>query len=512
MKRLALLLLLAILSVAALQAQARGFRSIQPIARPGPVPAGATPVTAVQPIDRALVERAVHDVASAWNSGELSGLLADDFASRSRLLDTVAEVVPHDATLTILGIQAVSTLEQYRQADGRRISTVSAVVRSQIEYNDPVAGFQRREGTGTWFFRVEDTPTPDITPGMSTPPLTAETGGGSDRPHITDVLPPSPSWDSMLTISGGNFGESGSAGIFLPGSSMGIPLRVETWSENALTGRYDVEALPDHMDIFSASFVGTGIASRDEPSSAVLWVCPGLDIFPYGDSGRLTENCAGKEITMQPLAEAITPEITGLFLPGLDEPATVYPGHTVQVVGRHFRSSPGSAMFEIDAREIPAEVSRWTDTVLDLALPHSVEGLLQQEGILRITNERGHSAETTISFVPRLEDRRLNFELSADCPTRPITRVVFNRGSPLTNGWTVVEDASQAYSFTPPVGEESDPLGLGVGCGFLTASDQPKAGNTSTGFRITCGCPALADRVHVSVSLRIRGPAGTPHH
>jgi hypothetical protein len=147
--------LLVVLCSVASGVAAREFRAIEPIATPTALPADAIPLSTPRPIPRAEVERAVYAVADAWNSGALDPLLGDDFASKSRLLDTIADVVPRDANLKVLAVRAVSVLRQYRQAD-RIVSTVSAVVHSEITFNDPVSGYRRLEGSGEWYFRVEE--------------------------------------------------------------------------------------------------------------------------------------------------------------------------------------------------------------------------------------------------------------------------------------------------------------------------------------------------------------------
>ena len=357
MKKLVLLMLLVILAGITLQAQARSFRSIQPIAQPGPVPAGATPITAVQPIDRALVEQAVNDVARAWNSGELSGLLADDFASRSRLLDTIAEVVPRDATLTILGIQAVSTLEQYRDAEGTLVSTVSAVVRSQIEYNDPVSGYRRLEGIGEWLFRVTQTelrpsePSLPATAGPSGPVMGQTSATDGTRMFIADVNPPSPRWDQTLTISGGNFGDGeGTAWVRLRDSGQLLLFRVLSWSDDRITAVIDESAF--------GLLPGAGLGA--EPLTGVLWL---EDV-----GGR---NRAGKELAFHaPMSsdlpagasagDADNPHIEGVF-----PPAPRWDG-SVTIRGDNFGRSPGlPILFHPDgSRQILLEVDSWSDTAI----------------------------------------------------------------------------------------------------------------------------------------------------
>lgn len=142
-------------------AVARTFRDINPIARPGALPEGAQRVVALKPVDRQLVVKALHSIARAWNTGALGPLLADDFTNGSRLLDTLAEVVPRDARLRILSVRSVSTLDQYRQLERdsgkmRQVSTVSAIVDTQIEFNDPDQGFQRLDGTSEYVLRITE--------------------------------------------------------------------------------------------------------------------------------------------------------------------------------------------------------------------------------------------------------------------------------------------------------------------------------------------------------------------
>lgn len=147
------LLFLALL--AALPADAREARRITAIARPGALPANAQRPAMMLPVARDAVEQAVHAVAEAWNTGRLSDLLASDMEGGSRLQDTLAEVVPRDARLTVLAVQGASTVDQYLQ-DGKRFSTVLAVVRTQVEFNDPRVGYKRLEGLNEWYFRVEE--------------------------------------------------------------------------------------------------------------------------------------------------------------------------------------------------------------------------------------------------------------------------------------------------------------------------------------------------------------------
>lgn len=147
--------LLFLACLAAQPADAREARRITTIARPGTLPSGAVRPTTIRPLSRDVVEQAVRDVATAWNTGQLSQYLSSDMNGGASLQDSLASVVPRDARLTVLAVQNVATLDQYEQA-GRRISTVLAVVRTQIEFNDPRVGFRRLEGLNEWYFRVEE--------------------------------------------------------------------------------------------------------------------------------------------------------------------------------------------------------------------------------------------------------------------------------------------------------------------------------------------------------------------
>ena len=147
------LLFLACLAVP--PADAREARRMTTIARPGALPADAQRPARFQPIAREAVEQAVRAVAEAWNTGRLSDLLAADLQGGSQLQDTLAAVLPRDARLTVLSVQGVSTVDQYLQG-GKRLSTMLAVVRTQVEFNDPRVGYRRLEGLNEWYFRVEE--------------------------------------------------------------------------------------------------------------------------------------------------------------------------------------------------------------------------------------------------------------------------------------------------------------------------------------------------------------------
>jgi hypothetical protein len=137
-------------ALAATVADVAQFRGSNRIQRPGaaPVaPAGATPVEKPEPVPKKLIEDAVRELMGAWNTENLE-----------RLLDTIVKDATRDATIRILSIQNIQTLNQFTRRESEDstlvISTVSAVARTQVELNDPSRGFQRLEGTGEYLFEI----------------------------------------------------------------------------------------------------------------------------------------------------------------------------------------------------------------------------------------------------------------------------------------------------------------------------------------------------------------------
>lgn len=140
------------------------FRGRRSIPTPKADPIGAIPVETIRPVDPAAVERGVRRLFDAYrpNTGELEKMLGEELVDRSRLLGTLSERLPRDAKLKLLSLQSVQTLNQYIEPDptgggNLLVSTVAATVRSELEFNDPVAGFQRLEGTTELLLRIKRT-------------------------------------------------------------------------------------------------------------------------------------------------------------------------------------------------------------------------------------------------------------------------------------------------------------------------------------------------------------------
>jgi len=138
------------------------FRSFRPILTPASVPkAGALAATlrpGIKPVSRKLAEKAVGKIIAAWNGNHIGSVLGDEFFDKSRLSDAMNSKVPRDAQLEILAIQDVQTLQQ-KIADSPSgkllVSRVSVTVRTQLTFNDPRNGYQRREGVNEYIMRIK---------------------------------------------------------------------------------------------------------------------------------------------------------------------------------------------------------------------------------------------------------------------------------------------------------------------------------------------------------------------
>ncbi len=152
------LMVVALMSLMTATVDAREFRRTAPIITPTSAPPGLNPVDKIQPVDRRVIEDAIQKLMDAWNTGGLENLLSDNFFDKARLLDAIAEDVPRDARIRILAVEGVQTLQQFvgpEDGDGfLLISVVTAIVRTQVEFDDPVLGFRRLEGRGEYVFEI----------------------------------------------------------------------------------------------------------------------------------------------------------------------------------------------------------------------------------------------------------------------------------------------------------------------------------------------------------------------
>lgn len=149
-------------------AQARQFRSVQPIATPAATAMTAAPAAVAapqsepqtEPQSREQLEPLVRKALESWNTPEFARQLSPTFYDRERLADSMGTVVPRDAVLRVQSIQGVQTLQQSTEPDPdfpgrtRLVTLVSVTARTQIEYHDPAAGFVKLPGVNEYILRV----------------------------------------------------------------------------------------------------------------------------------------------------------------------------------------------------------------------------------------------------------------------------------------------------------------------------------------------------------------------
>ena len=117
----------------------------------------------IKPLEKSVVEAAVGEVFSKYNTPDFGSLLADSFYNKNLLTNAVDSKVPRDATIRVLGMQGMETMGQTIQSRAgsnsqKLVSIVSVTVKAQMEFNNS-SGFQRREGTNELLLKItQDAP------------------------------------------------------------------------------------------------------------------------------------------------------------------------------------------------------------------------------------------------------------------------------------------------------------------------------------------------------------------
>jgi hypothetical protein len=162
-KRLLVLIFLVLLILVSMfmQTYAQECRRIQPIKSPAvvetPLAEGVRPVKEQVPVDRQTVEKTMQKIAESWNTPEMSKKLADSFYEKDRLMDSINGNVPVDAQLRLLSVGSYRIMNQGIKQDpggDLLISRVSVIAKTQIEYNNPTNGFQRRQGEQEYIIKI----------------------------------------------------------------------------------------------------------------------------------------------------------------------------------------------------------------------------------------------------------------------------------------------------------------------------------------------------------------------
>jgi len=144
-----------------MQAHAQEVRRIQPIKSPAsidePLAEGIKPVKEPIPIDRQTVEKTMQAIADSWNSPDMVKTLGKNFYEKDRLMDSMNGKAPVDARLRIMSVGSYRIINQGIKLDpggDLLISRLSVIAKTQVEYNDPQNGFQRRQGEQEYIIKI----------------------------------------------------------------------------------------------------------------------------------------------------------------------------------------------------------------------------------------------------------------------------------------------------------------------------------------------------------------------
>ncbi|MFB6345136.1 MAG: hypothetical protein ABEK50_05095 [bacterium] len=147
----------------------RGFRRMDRIPtsdRKQAVQQGDTGSISV-PVPRSVVHQAVQQLVQAWNNGNISQRLSDKFYDAHRLRQAMQRDVPRDARLRLMSIRNVMVNDQSvtKEEDGSfKVSNrVTVDAHTQLVFNDPEKGYQRRDGVNELLLKVDFNvrPTPE---------------------------------------------------------------------------------------------------------------------------------------------------------------------------------------------------------------------------------------------------------------------------------------------------------------------------------------------------------------
>lgn len=148
------------LALCCVGATAQQMRKLEPIPTPEISPSGSTPAEIISPVSARSAEKAAMAIVEAWNDRELGGVLSDDFNDRQRLLDSMDEDVPLDASVRVLSFRSPQTLQQFmgKTDDGapQITSIVSVTAQTQIEFNDPERGRRHLRGNNNLILKVTE--------------------------------------------------------------------------------------------------------------------------------------------------------------------------------------------------------------------------------------------------------------------------------------------------------------------------------------------------------------------
>lgn len=173
--RLALVTCMILAAILAVPAARGEFRSLQPVATPRQTWSHAD-IAVKETLPSAEVEKLANDARArapqlareaiqrliqSWNQGDAARHLASGFVDRERFITSWDGQVPRDASVRLLAVEGVQPLDQDNRLEGTpptrlHVQTrVSVRATTQVEFNDPKMGFQRREGRNEYIFLIK---------------------------------------------------------------------------------------------------------------------------------------------------------------------------------------------------------------------------------------------------------------------------------------------------------------------------------------------------------------------
>lgn len=141
---------------------AKEFRAIKPINAASKLPEGTQPPEEIKPVANELVDQAVEKLMESWGSPQMQDYLSKNFFDKDRLTDVIDTLVPRDAVVRILSIQGIQTVQQWEEpAPGDpelmlRVSRVSVVVRTQLEFTRPDGVLETKPGTTEYILKFKE--------------------------------------------------------------------------------------------------------------------------------------------------------------------------------------------------------------------------------------------------------------------------------------------------------------------------------------------------------------------
>lgn len=137
-----------------LPATAQEMRTFTPIrsrTAQSSLPEGVREIQPAQPLPAGTLAQTLEALSESWNTPEFMKFVSEKFYGAARLGDNMNTSTAKDARLQIVGVRNPAILQQVVKEDaegGRlRVSTISVIVESLTEYNDPRHGFISAPGT-----------------------------------------------------------------------------------------------------------------------------------------------------------------------------------------------------------------------------------------------------------------------------------------------------------------------------------------------------------------------------